>query len=172
MSKIQHDKLIETRSILDGLDAVASEYEKIWGVDRLRLLVSDELRQKFDRQLSKLNAAIALNECDKIQTMAAAMRRGWQALDREARSLKAKPLQPVVWEVPLPSGKVAAFVRSNSEASFVAAEGRYVEVWTLDEIGRLIEGPWKDIGKVKQTFPGALVTDYRNKEPLNDAIPF
>ena len=170
--KVSHDEIIATQSVLDGLDAVASEYEKIWGVDRLRLLVSDELRQKFDRQLSKLNAAIALNECEQIQTMAAAMRRGWKALDAEARSLNAKPINPIVWEVPLPSGKVAAFVRTNAEASAVTAQGRYVEVWTLDEVGRLIEGPWKDVGKVKQTFPGALVTDYRNKEPLDDSIPF
>ena len=135
--KVSHDEIIATQSVLDGLDAVASEYEK-WGVDRLRLLVSDE-SQKFDRQLSKLNAAIALNECENIQTMAAAMRRGWKALDAEARCQPNH--NPIVWEVPLPSGRVAAFVRTNAEASAVTAQGRYVEVWTLDEVGRLIEGP-------------------------------
>jgi len=42
----------------------------------------------------------------------------------------------------------------------------------LDEIGRLIEGPWRDIGKVKEAFPGAIVSDLRQKELFDDEIPF
>ena len=49
------------RAILDGLDHVAVEMERKWGVGRLRLLVSDLLRAKFDAQKDKLDAAIATN---------------------------------------------------------------------------------------------------------------
>ncbi len=71
-------------------------------------------------------------------------------LDRMATANGTAPLAPSVWEVRMPSGKVCALVRTAAEARAVSADGRFVEVWTLDEIGRLIEGPWRDIGKVKK----------------------
>src|SRR5512134_2988170 len=43
------------RAILDGLDEVALAMERTWGVGRLRLLVSDLLRAKFDAQKDKLD---------------------------------------------------------------------------------------------------------------------
>jgi len=38
------------QSTVDGVDALAVEMERRWGVGRLRLIVDDELRGKFDRQ--------------------------------------------------------------------------------------------------------------------------
>ena len=49
------------RAILDGLDPVAHEMERKWGVGRLRLLVDDSLRARFDAQSDKLAAAIESN---------------------------------------------------------------------------------------------------------------
>jgi hypothetical protein len=49
---------IAGRANIDGADAVAIEMERKWGCDRLRLLVSTELREKFDRQRFLLNQAI------------------------------------------------------------------------------------------------------------------
>ena len=46
------------RAIIDGVDQVALEMERKWGVGRLRLLVSDFLRDKFDAQRDKFYAAI------------------------------------------------------------------------------------------------------------------
>ena len=68
MSKIK-DRLIaksmatpagtdKVRAIIDGVDQLASEMEAWWGVGRLLLLVSDEYRERFDRQRRKFNAAI------------------------------------------------------------------------------------------------------------------
>ena len=48
-------------AIIDGLDQVAVEMERKWGVGRLRFLVSDLLRARFDAQKAKLEAAIATN---------------------------------------------------------------------------------------------------------------
>ena len=99
--------------------------------------------------------------------------RGWKALDEAARIAGAKPLKPEVWEVRMPSGKVCAVVKTNEEAHHICDDERWVEVWTLEEIGRLIEGPWREIGKAKEVFPGALVIDVKTggKNP-NDDIPF
>ena len=49
------------RAILDGLDPVAHAMERKWGVGRLRLLVGDSLRARFDAQSDKLAAAIDVN---------------------------------------------------------------------------------------------------------------
>jgi hypothetical protein len=54
------------RAIIDGLDDVALTMERTWGVGRLRLLVSDLLRAKFDAQKDKLDAAIATNQVSYI----------------------------------------------------------------------------------------------------------
>ena len=47
------------QAVVEGLDQVAAEMERKWGVGRLRLLVSDPLRAKFDQQAERLAAAIA-----------------------------------------------------------------------------------------------------------------
>ena len=167
-------KMDRIRAGFDGVDEVATNMERKWGVDRLRRLVSDDLRERFDRQCRKFNEAIFPSGGDydlrEVEKHANGLKKGWEMLDRVASENGAKPLQPEIWEVLLPSGKVAAFVRETAESHAVIAEGRYVEVWTVDEIGRLIEGPWKEIGKAKKVFPGAIVT--KAGELLDDDIPF
>ena len=172
MSKISERQIDEMKAIIDGVDFYAKTMEKKWGVDRLRLLVEADLRARFDYQLRIFNDAIFNYELGPIREHAEAMMRGWKALDDAARAAGAKPIDAEVWEVRMPSGKVWALVRDAAEARHVSADGRYVEVWTVEEVGRLIEGPWRTIGKVKETFPGALVVDYRSKELPNDELPF
>ena len=43
---------------LARLDETATTYERKWGADRLQNLVDQELAETFQRQLSKLNAAL------------------------------------------------------------------------------------------------------------------
>ena len=120
------------KAILDGVDAIARQMEGKWGVGRLRLLVGNALRIKFDAQKAKLDAAIATDEEAYIRTQAEGMRRAWLALDRAATESGAQPLAPEVWECVLPaSGEVVSIVRTDVEAQRVARE---TEVWTLTEI--------------------------------------
>jgi len=172
MGKQKAAEIDEMKSIIDGVDFYAKTLEQKWGVDRLRLLVDADLRTRFDQQRQMFNDAIFDYQLGAIRDHASAMIRGWQALDDAARKAGADPLKPEVWEVRMPSGKVCALVRTAAEAVAVSADGRFVEVWMLDEIGRLIEGPWRDIGKVKEAFPGAIVSDLRQKESFDDEIPF
>tara|TARA_Y100000593_G_scaffold50777_1_gene95480 strand:- start:1275 stop:1778 length:504 start_codon:yes stop_codon:yes gene_type:complete len=166
-------KIDEAKSIIDGVDFYAKTMEKKWGVERLRLLVDDELRSRFDTQRKLFNDAVWDQNNLGLREHAEAMMRGWKALDEAARIAGAKPLKPEVWEVRMPSGKVCAVVKTNTEAHHICDDERWVEVWTLEEIGRLIEGPWRDVGKAKEVFPGALVIDVKTggKNP-NDDIPF
>ena len=117
------------KAILDGVDAIARQMERKWGVGRLRLLVDDALRIKFDAQKAKLDAAIAADQETYIRAQAEGMRRAWLALDRAATEDGAQPLAPEVWECVLPaSGEVVSIVRTEAEAHHVARDG---EVWTL-----------------------------------------
>ena len=178
-----HGTYIAGRAYLDGADETAAEMEAKWGCDRLRLLVSPELCEKFDRQRYLLNQAIWHGELEAVQREAGRMVAAWLALDKAAVAAGKKPLSPQVWEVALEDGSVAAIVPDDTHAHAVVGEGRKVTVYTLDEIGRLLSN-YPDIAKAKLTFPGAVITAVRRsvedplkalhdtKERLDDPIPF
>jgi hypothetical protein len=139
------------QAILDGLDETARQMEQEWSVGRLRLLVDDALRAKFDAQKTKLDAAIATDQEVYVRAQAAGMRRAWQVLDRAATEAGAQPLAPEVWECVLPSsGEVVSIVRTEAEAHHVAREG---EVWTLAEVGVLIERMGEEVRKIRRVPP-------------------
>ena len=162
------------RAILDGVDEVAAQMERKWGAGRLRLLVSDFLRAKFDAQKDKLDAAIATDRETYIRAQADGMRRAWAMLDEAATEAGARPLSPEVWECVLPSsGEVVAIVRTEAEAHHVCRECR---VFTLGEIARLIDGLPEAVLEAKRVFPGATVAAVNRKPPMDwekgDEIPF
>ena len=81
------DDLTRTKAVLDGLDQTAGQYELIWGVDRLRLLVGDDMRERFDRGLNLLkrgNPRGSISRRRKVRTydekgLGCARRRGSNA---------------------------------------------------------------------------------------------
>lgn len=174
---------ISGQAEVDELDLVAIEMEGKWGVGRLRLLVDVPLREKFDRQRYLLNQALWHGELQDVITQARRMIAAWRALDRAAEAAGKAHLDTEVWEVAMPSGAVAAIVRDPHQAAKVAAQDRAVRVYTLDEIGRLIEG-FPEILAAKQVFPGATVERVRSrvtdpldavpdsKAPIDDVLPF
>jgi hypothetical protein len=151
------------KAILDGVDEIARQMERKWGVGRLRLMVSDVLRIKFDAQQAKLDAAIATDQETYIRAQAEGMRRAWLALDRAATDAGAEPLAPEVWECVLPAtGEVVSIVRTEAEAHHVARES---QVWTLAEVAVLIERLGDEVRQVKRTFPGSAVVEVRDRDP-------
>jgi hypothetical protein len=153
---------------IDGADAVAIAMEARWGAGRLRLLVPDELREKFDRQRFLYNSAIWHGDLQEVVAQSRRMIAAWQALSREAEAAGQPLLAPEVWEVALADGTVAAIVRSSEEAHAVVAQGRRVVVYTMDEIARMLQN-YREVTAVKVTFPGAEVTAIRRDipDPLN-----
>jgi hypothetical protein len=162
------------QAMVDGLDQVAIAMERKWGVGRLRLLVSDFLRAKFDEQKDRFDAAIQSGQENYVRIHCEGMKRAWSALDRAAHDAGQQPLAPDVWECVLPStGEVISLVRTAVEAHHVARECR---VFTVDEVALLIEAVGDGILDVKQKFPGATVTGIRRKAPVDwergDEIPW
>jgi len=161
------------QAIVDGLDHAAHAMERKWGVGRLRLLVSDLLRAKFDAQKDKLDAAIESGSVIYVRAHAEGMKRAWAVLDEAATEAGHKPLSPEVWECVLPeSGEVVAIVRDIPEAHRVCRE---VRVFTLAEIARLIEALGHAALEVKRVFPGAEIARVDRPEidwGKGDPIPF
>jgi hypothetical protein len=165
------------QAILDGVDARAHALEMAWGQGRLRLLVDDELRARFDRQCSLLNAAIRDGSLDALRHEARRMLAGWNALDAAALAAGHKHLSPDVWEVVTPDGEVVAITRTTTEAALQARQHRAMTVYSLEEVGRLLGHYSASLGLIKSTWPGAVVTAVRDPTLSSrlggaDDIPF
>lgn len=164
---------ISGSSAIDGMDVVAREMEQRWGVDRLRLVVTNDLREKFDRQRYLVNQAIWHGQLHEVVEQAERMGKAYKALDRAATASGAQPLSPVVWEVPLKGGRVLAIVQTGPEAHAVAkqAAGRDMVVWTLEEVAAMVSAQ-SEVNMIKATFPGAAVTATRRtiSDPLNGLL--
>ena len=153
---------------IDGVDAVAIAMEARWGAGRLRLLVPPELRERFDKQRFKFDAAIWHGDLEGVKREASRMITAWQVLARAAEAAGAPILSPEVWEVALADGSVVALVRSPEDAHAVVADGRRVMVYTLAELAIMLE-QYQEVTKVKITFPGAEVVQIRRdiSDPLD-----
>jgi hypothetical protein len=164
-----HGSYLAGRAHIDEADLMAAQMETRWGAGRLRLLVSPEMREKFDRQRYLLNAAIWHGDLEAVRREAKRMVTAWVALDKAATVAGKAAISPLVWEVALADGTVAAIVPNDHHAGAVLAEGRAVAVYTLDEIARLLSA-YPDIAKAKLTFPGAEVTTIRKSisDPLHE----
>lgn len=145
------------KSILDGVDHTITTAERTWGVGRLRLLVPDDLRSRWDRQWLAWCRAVEGGDVAAIQKQGAAVRRAVTALDAEARAAGQQPLAPEVWET-RHGDRAIVVCRTSAEAGVVAREGRAAEVWTLDELVRMALTDRPGLAAAKEFFPGSTVT--------------
>lgn len=158
---------IAGRAALDEADAMEVELELKWGRDRLRLLVDTALREKFDRQRYLTSQARWKGSLEDVKREAARMTTAWRALDKAATEAGAKVLDPAIWEVALEDGTVATLVREPQLANRILAEGRRINVYTLEEIAQMISA-FPELVKAKLEFPGATVT--RTKTEVRDPL--
>jgi hypothetical protein len=156
------------QAAIDGADATAIEMERRWGAGRLRLLVDTPLREKFDRQDFLYRQAIHHGSLEEVQRQAGRMTAAYRGLNLAAETVGAPKLSPVVWEVGLADGTVAAIVRSYEDGVEINRERRMV-VYTLEEIGRMLDN-YRQVVDTKIVFPGAEVVAIRRQsieDPLN-----
>lgn len=159
---------------LHRYDDVVSEVEGRWGVDRLVWLVGGDLRDRFEQQMDKLNAAI-----DKMQDVEHEVEvtlRGVAALEQAAIAAGAKPLTGDYIEGRMPDGRVIAITATAYEAGKVKRDNREMVVYSVDEVGRIIEGLNKEapvVDAIKNAFAGAEVVSVKPVPAnLDDEIPF
>jgi hypothetical protein len=180
--------LIAGQSHIDALDACIREHERVWGVDRLPTLVDGELAGRFHVQRYKVNRAIwEAGDVPTLQSECERMQKAWRALAKAARVAGALPLAditPDVWETALESGELLVIARTHDDFqawSQTARGGRRAQVWTLEEIVRMVDGQ-HFVQSVKRAFEGAAVTRAKPAldplagieadQALDDPIPF
>ena len=73
------------QGLVQSVDLLTDSLERKWGTGRLRLLVEDGLRERFDRQWRKWQAAYAAQDLAAVQAHSEAMRRAWAALHTHTR---------------------------------------------------------------------------------------
>ena len=149
---------IRVGALLTGLDLTAREIERKWGAERLRLLVSDDLREKFDRQKYLLRQAQYEGTVADVEEQVRRMRNAYAALDKAATAAGMDAIDPAVWEGTLENGKVVAIVRDERDVQLVASKiERGVIVWSMADVLRLIEAQ-SFANDIKEKFPGSKIT--------------
>lgn len=161
---------LEINRLLERLDECAKQHECKWGVDRLQTLAGPQLRQKWDTQIAKLNAAITSSNLTDMRQLVEGTIRAWGILEQEAMQSGHTCHPPEVWEVQHPSsGRVYRICKTLLDAKAVTEEGYCV--YTLEEIARLLETK-QMVNVVKENFPGAVVTRVTPDWKKGDEIPF
>ena len=163
---------------LHDYDEAVTKMEMKWGVDRLPWLAGQDLRERFEAQMDKLNKAI--DDRVDVEHQVDVTKRGLAALEQAAINNGHEQLSGDYIEAVMPDGKVLAVVRTSYDVAKVKRENRDLVVYSAEELAMMIakmaadKAPLLEI--VKDTFPGAVIEDIKPKtdmdEILNDTIPF
>lgn len=173
----------------EATEAARVECETKWGWGRAEKLAPPDLLARFRRQQASWSAAyqaaweaeiLTRDLLAAVQSKAASMVRAWAALDAAAEEAGHRPIAPWVWEVPLADGSVVALVQTDAEVAKIIAEGRFLRVYTVREIGALIDVIPAALQLAKELIPGAKFQGPRfgpGEKPEwlthgNDPIPF
>lgn len=139
-----------------GLDAVAYEFERRWGVGRLITLCRDNTRVSFRRGSLMLQEANAARDTNAAVSVIEGLKKLWGMMDAQATADGHQRLSDEVWEARLEDGRVFALCRTNAEATEALRSGRATVAYSMAEIARLL--PRLDLlGAIKTEFPGAIV---------------
>lgn len=190
MREIQNDALpmdYTSRRIIDALgplDRQVREIEGRWGPGRLQTLCDAALASRFAQAREQLDAAITGQpgcppDPDEVVHYAAAMSRGWIALEAAAVAAGHTPEHVGrVWFIAHEGAKFA-LVQDPTDVATVMMQYPECSVWALPEVARVLASrDLTTVVKAKAAFPGATVTAIRpgvsigKGQELDDSIPF
>ena len=141
------------------LDQLTSALERRWGIGRLPLLVSPELRARWDATL-----VACQNDDTPQQDKDAMLVRAWKALDAAATAAGAEHLPPGLWEVPDPVDPDGVIVicrdelHAHTERLRATHDGRHVLTYTLAEVANVMHAHRMPLAHaIKREWPGATV---------------
>jgi len=155
-----------------ALDTLVSKLEREWGFDRLPRLVSPETRERFvSAQDMHRQATMAGEDMAELDAM---MMRAWRALEAEARAGGYEPLPGPLLTVQADEAErgTICICQDDTHAQAVLArakaEGWNAEVWTVEEVGRVLKGA-SPSAEIKAAFPKAK--GVRRGQLIEDEIP-
>jgi hypothetical protein len=159
------------------LDKIATDMELKWGCDRLPSLVSPATAAKFGSAKAKLDDAIMSNNLEYVTKRVTVMMKGYKALDKEAMRAGNVEFHPTAWNHTTEKGFKFCIAQGNADAIKAIQTHPHMEgvsVYSLDEIGRLLESDSMTlVNSVKETFPDSEVTKIKKpKADLDQDLPW
>jgi len=154
----------KSATIMSAFESVASiqrRLENKWGVGRLQDLADPSLRAKFDRAVSRFDTALDKGDPDDVVGRAAALHRGWCALQESADDGGHKPLdEKAVWAWRADNGKGYAIAKDHNSRIDALADLEDGTVWTLEEVGKILHylttaDPL--LGQIKEMFGAEVI---------------
>ena len=153
---------------ISDVDRIAKLMESRWGVERLPRLVSEFMRMKFEQQRDAFDVAIESGDQDRISDIGAGMIRAWEKLDQVAREQGHRSLPDTIWTVQHPgTGKVVGIYNGN--VSLMELRDVADASFPLEDLAKFIPNV---LVNALEAFPGSEVGDVRDREALDDEIPF
>ena len=152
-------------------DRVARQIEATWGIDRLPELVSPETAAKYGSAIAKLNAALGAEDREAVAARAGVCIRGLQAMDKEARAAGHTPMPEGFWMYQN-EGKTFIVSRNVGDWPLIQEMHPGVPIYSMHEVAVAISKLSETVVAIKEHFPKSQIKEIRNKEELDDAIPF
>lgn len=143
--------------VLFDLAKLQGEMAEKWGANRLPLLVTPELRDKFRAQAAKVNHAEWHGTLADLTLQVKRMANAWRALDRAATDAGHGPPDVGLWEITLADGRTLRLARTDADVRRAPAGG---VVWSAEELARIIELYERDnavMREIKAQFVGSTV---------------
>lgn len=148
---------ITGQAMVDEVTLLADGLERVWGAGRLRLIVGEELRAKFDRQRFLCSQAMQAGDLEDVRRETQRMAKAWRALEREALAGGKRPHPVEAWDIVSPDGCLYVVVRNGDDAKAwrsMQDDPRQGQVYTMEEIACLLDAQGF-VRTVKETFEGA-----------------
>lgn len=158
---------------LAPLDRLATEYELLWGIDRLPELVSVETAARYGAAMAHLNECIASDDPVLVAAAAENCIKGLRFMDAEARANGSEPATGEFWEYRLEADEYApefklAIMRDGMEWQTAKAKRPELEFYTMREVAIALRfyAQNKLVMATKDTFPGAEIVKISNPRKI------
>lgn len=141
----------EINRLITQLDDVAVGYEAKWGIGYLEAHAPEDLAQKWQRQVDKLNDAIASLDVPAVRQLVEGCIRGYQSLEVAVEASKGKPKGPVFFEYKFGS-LIYRIVKNVADAKALHKPGDpNVRILTGEEACRLFDRDCVDIFQKRES---------------------
>jgi len=143
------------------------EADKVWGLDRLAELVSEETRLRFWRQLMRCRDAYKARDVEAYRSACDGMKRAYDELEKEAESLGGKVLSVIVLEGQREDGSVFAVCEDPASAYAYGELRPACDCWTMEEIAVILQQEFfTQAVNIKRAMPGAEVLSVMAPEDI------
>lgn len=163
----------EIQKIITQLDEVAVEYEKKWGIGVLPKECTPAMREKWDKQGEKFQAAMLKKDVDLVRDLASGYKRAYKALEEDCLGQGKEPKDTSYFEHVI-GEKHIIVCQTYDDVRIMVARQPKADIWSMAQIASIID---KDHDLLK-TIDKSLSEKVESKEldpfdfSVGDAVEF